>query len=163
TEDAGAAAAALAGNPHFTAAEKKEILDGSYALLLVWAEAVAQPLEAEDRRQQAREALAILDRARQLRTPTQAYHLRRAGYLAWTEEKKEAEKELAQARALAPADAVDFFLLGDEAYQRKDLAQASACFQAALRSQPDHFWAEYFLAVCQLRLEQPDLAEASLT
>jgi tetratricopeptide (TPR) repeat protein len=57
----------------------------------------------------------------------------------------------------------DHFLLGDEQYKREDLEQARRHFDRALDLQPAHFWAKYFLAVCQLRLGHPDVAKASLT
>src|SRR5262249_18245235 len=87
-----------------------------------------------------------------------------------------------------PADAVDYFLLGDECAHRKDLPQAVALtqkalphsettttlkgadlpqavahFQKVLRLQPENFWAHYYLAVCSLQLQPPDQAEMSLT
>ena len=64
--------------------EKAEILAGCYQLLLVLADVAATGLpeqEPADSTQRAREALAILDRAAQLRLATPAYHLRRARYL----------------------------------------------------------------------------------
>jgi tetratricopeptide (TPR) repeat protein len=149
--------------PHLTAREKATVKDGCYELLLIWADAVAQPLGAEAPRSQAEKALAILERAKYLGRTTRAYHLRRARYLEVLGRVREAAAARKRADALRPVDAVDFFLLGDEAYRRKDLDQAIAHFQSALRRQPDHFWAQYLLAVCYLNTRRPARAEVSLT
>jgi serine/threonine protein kinase/tetratricopeptide (TPR) repeat protein len=150
---------------YFTDAEQKEIIEGCYQLLLVWAEAAAAPQPGSDPRAQAAEALALLDRAARFRLPTQAYHRRRARYLAQAGDESGAAAERARAEALAPAGALDQFLMGEDRYQQGRVAEAAGDFQRALQREPDHFWARYFLAVCYLKQPhpQPELARDNLT
>jgi serine/threonine protein kinase/Tfp pilus assembly protein PilF len=145
----------------FTPDEQKDIVRDCYELLLILAEAVAQPLPGEDPRRQAEWAIRLLNRAKELGPLTRAYHVRRARYLAQLGDEAGAGDERVQGEALPPVDAVDYFLLGDEA-SHKDLAQAIAFFQNAVRQRPNHFWAHYLTAVCHFRLRSPDLAANSL-
>jgi serine/threonine protein kinase/Tfp pilus assembly protein PilF len=149
---------------YFTADERADIREGCYRLLLAWAAAEAHPLPGEKPADQARQALALLGRAAELRPPTQAYHLRRAAYLAQLGDLAGGDQERRRAQAVPPASALDHFLLGEDHYQHGDLAEAVRDFSRSLRSQPDHFWAQYYLAACYLNpaLERPDLARASL-
>ena len=62
-----------------------------------------------------------------------------------------------------PASAIDFFVLGAAAFGREDFEQAGASFRQALQQEPDHFWAQFLLALCHLELEQPEQAEIGLT
>ncbi len=153
-------------NPDFSKAEVAEITEGCYGLLLILAEVQAQAgsgLEPGKRRAAVRQALRTLDRAAQVGTASQAYHLRRARYLDLLGEAEPARKESERAQALQPAHAVDFFLLGDEWYKRGRLAEAIAAFDRTLRLQPDHFWAQFFLALRYLESQRPAEARASLT
>ncbi len=147
-------------SPHFSDAERAEVVTGRYALLLILADAVAEPLDGEDRRGQADEARRLLDRAAGLRAPTRAFHQQRARYLAALGDDAAAERR--RAEALEPSEAVDHFLLGQEC-QGRDPARAAAHFDNAVRLQPDHFWARYALATCWLRAEQPKDAALHLT
>jgi tetratricopeptide (TPR) repeat protein len=126
--------------------EKKAIQTGCYELLLVLAESQAQ--------EQPRRALATLDQARQLGLRTKAYHLRRARYLELLGENSAAEEQ-EEASRCPPAGALDHFLVGDDLNRHGKLLAAIGEFEEALRDQPDHFWARYFLAVCYMRLPQP--------
>src|SRR5262249_45126279 len=95
---------------------RREIVSDCYVLLLTLAEATSQPVEAKGEKvpEQAEKALALLDRALKLRgTPTKAYHLRRAAYLARGGRKQEANAEIQKADALQAVDAVDYFLVGE--------------------------------------------------
>jgi tetratricopeptide (TPR) repeat protein len=159
----GTPAAAPWDGPHYSAGERVEVAAGCYELLLLLAEAVAQPQGAEDPRRQAEEALGLLDRAAVVRTPTRAYHLRRAGCLARLGDAAGAERERARAAALEPDGAVDHFLLGDECYRRKQPAAALDHFTTALGFEPNHFWARYLAAVCCLQSQRPAEAELHLT
>jgi tetratricopeptide (TPR) repeat protein len=158
----GGGLAPAAADP-FSAAERANITIDCYELLLILARAVAQPLEDEDPFHQAGEALGLLDQAAQLRSPTRALHLCRAACLSRRNETAAAVRETTRAQGLEPADAVDYFLLGDECAHRKELPQAVAHFKSVLRLQPDNFWAHYYLAVCFLQMRRPDQAETSLT
>jgi tetratricopeptide (TPR) repeat protein len=152
---------------YLSAREKTEVAEGCYELLLVLAEVTAYPEPGQDAASQAGEALALLDRAARLTPPTRAYHLRRARYLAQRHDERGADEERTRAGQTEPAGALDHFLMGDEHCNQghEDLPQAQRDFEAALGCQPDHFWAQYFLAVCCLRLPhpRPDLARGHLT
>ena len=151
---------------HFSKAEEEEIVTGCYELLLTLAEAEssARPGRPRDgRRDQIEQAIRILDRAETLGGATRAYHLRRALYLDRLGDGPGARRQRERADALQPTTASDFFLLGFEESRSNDLKPAIAHFEEALRRQPDHFWAQYGLATCSLRLQQWAAAKASLT
>jgi tetratricopeptide (TPR) repeat protein len=62
--------------------------------------------------------------------------------------------------------AMDYYLLGDEHYRqgtRSEIEAAAADFEEALRQDPAHFWARYFVSVCYLRLQRSSEARAGLT
>ncbi|MBI3466530.1 MAG: protein kinase, partial [Planctomycetes bacterium] len=137
---------ALALDPCFSDREKDEITSGCYELLVILAEAVVQQDPP-----QVDQALGLLGQAIKLGPPTratQAYHLRRARYLEKLGDHAGAEKENERAATLQPASALDHFLLGDDLRRQGNLPAAIREFENALRVQPDHFWARYFLAVC---------------
>jgi tetratricopeptide (TPR) repeat protein len=137
-----------AAGPDFDATvgppEKEEITARCYELLLVLAEARAQQGPGH-----AAEALRALDRAAQLARPTRAYYLRRARYLDLVGDAGGAWRARAHA-LLAPAGALDAFLMGEDQRGQGNLAAAAGHYQDALRSDPGHFWARYFLAICYL-------------
>jgi eukaryotic-like serine/threonine-protein kinase len=160
---AGAPGGAALQGPQFGEEERAALRTAAYELLLILAGAEAQPLAPEDAREQADKALQVLDRAAEVQAPTRAYRRQRAACLAARGDRAGAAEENARAEALPSENAVDYFFLGVEAYQRRDLAGAILAFQTTFRLQPKHFWAEYFLAVCYLRSQQPDLAEVCLT
>jgi tetratricopeptide (TPR) repeat protein len=159
-------------DPAFDRGERDAIALGSYELLLVLADALAHPLThqaPEDHRARVAEALRLLDRAAALRPPTRAYHLRRARCLAILGDEAAARQERAWAATLQPAGALDAFLAGVDLFMggegsagRKGLEEAIRNFDQAYRLQPDHFWAQYYLAVCALTTGHPDLAKAYL-
>jgi tRNA A-37 threonylcarbamoyl transferase component Bud32 len=95
--------------------EQGEIQQGCLKLLLVLADTVAQPLPnqtAEERRRQGKEGLEILDSVARMGLQTQAYHLRRARYLAQAGQDAAAKAERDLGAARPPASALDFYLLG---------------------------------------------------
>lgn len=149
--------------PYLKDWQKREVIDGCYELLLVWAEAVAQPLSGEDPDTQARAALQILVRADQLPHPlTRTLHLRRANYYNQLRNQIGRDRELRQVAALQgkPAGAADHFLLGLEQYKRQHLTEAIHQFDSALQIQANHFWAQYFLAISYLSVQPARLIEA---
>jgi serine/threonine protein kinase/Tfp pilus assembly protein PilF len=153
-------------NPQYSKAELAEITEGCYGLLLILAEVQAQAgsgPEPGKKKAAVQQSLRTLDRAAQVGTASQAYHLRRARYLDLLGEAERAQKESERAQALQPVHAVDFFLLGDEWYKRGRLTEAIEAFDRTLRLQPDHFWAQFFLALRYLESQRPAEAKASLT
>jgi eukaryotic-like serine/threonine-protein kinase len=146
--------------------EQAEVVAGCYELLLVLADAVAQPLpgQAEEQiEEQAREALAILKRAAGFGPATRAFHLRRAQYLTQSGERQLAREERERAKRLQPADVMDYFLVGNEEYRQGRLTEAIKHLEKALQLQPEHFWAQYYLGLCRLKTGRPDLATMAFT
>jgi serine/threonine protein kinase/Tfp pilus assembly protein PilF len=151
---------------YLTAEEKGQITDRSYELFLLLAEAVARTPSAQgltQDRARAREALSILDQAKSLGPSTHAFHLRRMKYLDIVGDQDGEEVERRLAKAVPPTTASDFFLIGDQNYRADNVPTALDHFQRALRVDPKHFWAQYFAAACQLKLERPREAIAHLT
>jgi tetratricopeptide (TPR) repeat protein len=143
----------------FTPQKRQEVVAGCYELLLLLAELEAQ----QDHPERGTQALRILERAAQLGLVTRAYHLARARYLKLQARGAEALAAEAAAARLAPASALDFFLLGVAAHRQGDLRQAEQDFREALDRPGDHFWPGYFLALCYLRHQQTGPALAALT
>ena len=151
--------------PHFGAAEIEQLRIDCYELLLTLAEAVAQPGTAsEEPRAKARQALALLQQADQLLgRPTRTNQLQKARCLTQLGDAAGAvaEGRRADDAGLQPTTASDFFLLGtlllggERGNQPGDVLQAVRYFRSAVRDQPKHFWAHYFLAVAQLRAQPP--------
>jgi serine/threonine-protein kinase len=150
-------------NLRFPAPRESEMAADCYTLLLVLASIRAQqPVPNDGGEERYREALRILDRARQLGFQTRAYHLRRAHFLEQLGEVEEAGKDSDRAASLPPEGALDHFLAGEEQYRRGDWAQAMYSFNHALSLQPSHFWAQFFLAVCHLKMQHWEAAKAGL-
>jgi hypothetical protein len=139
---------ALDGTP-FSPAERAEITDRCYELLLLQAEARA----LLDRSRGAEAALVLLDQAARFGVDTRAYHQRRARYLDQAGRSADAQAERQRAEAGKPARSLDFFLLGQEAFVQARLADACSSLEAALRLEPRSFWAQCLLAMCHLRLQ----------
>jgi tetratricopeptide (TPR) repeat protein len=148
------------------AEEKARVVAGCYELLLVLAEARAQSLPGQgfdEQRDRASAAVRSLDRAARLGLVTRAWHLRRAHYLARAGDAPAAQRERERAAAVQPGSALDFFFVGDEHYRQGRWKEAAENFESALQLEPDHFWAQYYLALCRLKARRPDLAAAVLT
>ncbi|MBN9522629.1 protein kinase [bacterium] len=162
----GTTTAPTVDSPFYTAAEKAEVTEGCYELLVVLADAVAQPRpgqSADDVRRQAVEAVVVLDRAAGLGRATQAFHRRRAQYLAQADQTDTATRERGLAAATLPTTPLDHFLLGQERYRAGEFTAAVGAFEGALQLQPDHFWARYFLGLTWLKARRPDQAVTCLT
>jgi tetratricopeptide (TPR) repeat protein len=67
-----------------------------------------------------------------------------------------------EAERTDPASALDWFLLGYADLQRGDIDGAHRAFDTALTLQPNHFWAQFYLAECHLRRREWDAAQAYL-
>lgn len=149
---------------HFDKDEQASIISKCYELTVILAEAVAQPLNNEDKSQQAREALKVLDGILRFRQPSAAYHLRRAEYLQTLGDQKgaDAERRMSDRVSDPSRSSVDEFLAGERAYLNHDYNHAINAFRRILINQPEHFWAQYLLAVCQLKTHRAAEAQASL-
>jgi tetratricopeptide (TPR) repeat protein len=146
--------------------ERSGIAEGCYEMLLVLADAEAEPLPGEDPRHQADRGLRLLDAAAKLRpASTRAYHLRRAACLVRIDDKAGAKHERELAAALEPASPFDHFHSGLERYDRGDGPAAMREFNAVMQMQPNHFWARCLLSICQLNAipSRPGEARAGLT
>jgi serine/threonine protein kinase/Tfp pilus assembly protein PilF len=177
TQDAARQALALVGvaldrpgeavlGPHLRAAEKDEITDGCYELLIVLAGAVAAPRPGQqtaDLQEQVGEALRILERTVQIRGPTRAYHLIREHLLSQRGDQAGALAERSKAQALGPASASDYYLSGVQQDRNGNRSEAVRWARAALRLRPNHFEAQCFLAMCALDAGRAGEAHLGLT
>jgi serine/threonine protein kinase/tetratricopeptide (TPR) repeat protein len=145
---------------YLTAAQQREVREGCYELLLELATALG---EVPDR-QHADAALRVLDRATSLGIKTGIAGHRRAEYLARLGEEEAALRERGSAPLVQPTRACEYFLSGNDLYKEGRLPEAIQHLEKALSLQPDHFGAQYTLAVCYLRLRSPNpvLAKAHL-
>jgi tetratricopeptide (TPR) repeat protein len=145
------------------AARRTEIVLDCYGLLLLLARIHSQ--EALTERQgseEYQESLRTLDHARKLGIESRAYYVQRAQILEQLGAPEEARQNNAQAAALAPESALDYFLLGETQYRSGKWSQAMQLFELALSKQPSQFWAQFFLAICQLKLQKWEAARAGL-
>jgi tetratricopeptide (TPR) repeat protein len=148
----------------------RQVAAGCYEVLLTWAETEGEPLPGAAGGAVvagAKRALRLLALAREvaeaagLRTP-QTFHRRRARYMELAGDAGRA----AAARAAAdgvPAQPLDRFLAALEDYRQGRLAQARASCEEVLRQQPEHFWALYLQAVCDLQGRRWQQARSGLT
>lgn len=143
---------------YLTPKQVQELTTTCYELLLVWAEAVAQPLPGRPAAAQlAEEALELLNRAERLNLQlTATYHLRRASYLDVLPGKADAARKARdRAAAAPPLEALDFFLNGVTLQKEEKLKEAADFFVKALNADEGHFWARYYLAVVNLQMQMP--------
>ncbi len=159
-------------------ADRARVRAGCYELLLVLSDAIA-PEGAG--RGQLDEAERLLRRAAAMGIETSAQHERLADVLGRLERRDEADRERRLAGELlarlerageAPgadepdarrARALDHFLRGSAPKRLEQLEQALLDLERAVQLDPDHFWARFFLAQCQLRSGQFAQAEVNLT
>jgi tetratricopeptide (TPR) repeat protein len=149
-------------DPLLDAEKVKQARDGCYELLLILAEAKAEPPagEAAD----VKGALEILQLADRFGPPTKAILLRRARYLRKAgADGPVVQKAEQQAEGFTPTVAMDYYLLGDDHYKHDRIDKAIKSFDAATLKQPDFFWARYALAVCYLHQEQYAVAKGILS
>ena len=135
-----------------TPAERDDVREGCYELLLVLAET-----EGPDR------GLRVLDTAGKLRPASRAYHMRRADCHARRGDASAAEQERRAAAALPLASPLDHFLVAKDLYRRGSWAEALAHFDTTLTRQPGHFWSNCLSAICCLQLQRPVPAWSRLT
>ncbi len=161
--DLDAAPPVLKGARH-EALELQTIRTTGYQLVLILAEATARAFGDEDPTRQAFEALRILETATKLQAPSPAFYLRRAALLKTLGDAEAAdiERQKSEAASRSAWSAVDDFLVGQQAYRENDLRRAASSFHQVLSRQPDHFWAQYLLAVCDLKAHRAAAAQAGL-
>jgi serine/threonine protein kinase/Tfp pilus assembly protein PilF len=153
-------------DPDWTEAEREQVRSGCYQLLLVLADAVSKPESTEPPRsphESAAAALAILQRAAQIGTPTHVYHLRRFRYLTQVGQVEEARQAWAQAQRLPAAALIDHLCIGADLLRDGKVSQAMAAFDKASREQSSDFWSRFFLGHCQLHLNQAANARETFT
>jgi tetratricopeptide (TPR) repeat protein len=96
----------------------------------------------------ARRSLAYLGKAESVHPATQAFYVLRArGHKALGDEAA-AQADQQRANETAPTIALDQQLQGLAAYDAKQLAEAVAAFEAALRLDPTHYWSLMSLGTC---------------
>jgi tetratricopeptide (TPR) repeat protein len=139
-------------------------------VLLVWAEAecpTGPGRSASERNAGTRRALELLDGVAALGRafslpPIQAFHTRRARYLALAGDEAGAQEEQERARQVPARTALDHFLVGLDAYGQGQLPRALESCAQALARQSTHFWAHYLQALCRIRLGRWAEAKSSL-
>ncbi len=125
------------------------------ALLLAEATARSRPGGAE-------EALRVLDRVSWY-PDTRVGRLRRARYWEMKGDADRAAQERKEAARLEPQTALEWFLSGhDKLLVSGDLAAAAPDLDAALRLEPNLFWARFLRALAWLHVGRPDDARAAL-
>lgn len=152
---------------HFTEAEKRQIATQCEELLLVLADAV---LRAAETPAAVAESERAIDRCVAFKgSESRATHLERAACRRLAGDAAGADQEQRLADGVAGEEtAAEHFLVGRLLLQREAVASprfahAKAEFEQALLADPDHFWAQYCLAMHALRSGRPDLAEVHLT
>jgi tetratricopeptide (TPR) repeat protein len=128
-------------------------------------------------REAARRNLEWLDRAAAVLPPTRTLYARRAVYHTALGEMAAADEDERQVEATPPTSAVDRFwqgvaerLLGEadrakvnEKPAVEHYRRAAAAYVEVLRLRPDHFWAYFEWATCQVRLNAQQEALVALT
>ncbi len=141
-----------------TLRERDEVTNKFYELLLILADAVSESRGVAPALR-AEQALRVIDRAPTVRSAaTRAFHLRRSTYLAASGDHEGAARELKEADRLAPADALDLFLIGRDLAMKGDYKTAITNFEAVTQKEPDHFWAQCLLAICHFQVKEPSKA-----
>lgn len=108
-------------------------------------------------------ALGLLERSASIGGKTHSYFAARAACLEIQGDHPAARADRERSTAIPPADSIDHFLIAKEHYHKGRTADALEYFDRVLRINPAHFWAHYFVSVCQLKLDRPEQAVASLT
>ena len=108
-------------------------------------------------------AIASVEKTLDFKSTSKAFHGKMANYLKRQGKLSEAESERAKESKTQPADALDSYLLGEDAYNRKEYEDAIEHLSKSIRLEPNRFWTQYLLAICQLKNRQLNECIASLT
>lgn len=136
----------------YTGIEQQRITEQCSTLLVVLSKAGLMTSDGNLDEARLKKAEDYLDWARKLGHVSKSYHLRRAKVLEAMNKNAEAEQERKLAQQAEATTAVDYFLIGNFQYEEHQYAQALQSFDHALYLQPDHFWSQYFQAVCYLKM-----------
>ncbi len=140
---------------HLTEAERTALADDVHEVLLVLAEVEGTALLGEPqttRNEKARRALQLVDRAMELGPPAGADLRQHGHWLAALGDEKGALADNQRADGIPPKTAIDHFLIGIERFKRSQFEKAIPAFDAALRLDAEHFWAQVLLAASHLNL-----------
>lgn len=155
---------------HFSDPERREIATGCEELLLVLADAILRGAgDPAAAREAVAEAEQAIDRCVSLKgAESRATHLERAACRRISGDAAGAERERNLANVDAAGEsAAEHFLVGRLLQQgggeSNGFKRAKREFEQALLADPDHFWAQYCLAMHALQSGRPDLAEVHLT
>ncbi len=152
-------------DPRLDPREQAEVAAGCHEVLLLLAETLARPVTARATGpdESLRRALRVLDRSAALFPRRQADERLRAVILEQLGDGSGKAEALRAAESITPATAADFFLSGQERLRHESPERALLDFDRALRLRPDDFQAQYFSAVCYLKLKRPAEARACLS
>jgi len=161
----------MPGFEHYAPAERDRIRDRCYELLLVMADATVRAAGPRPPPSVRDEALAAIAAAVGLiGHETKATHAERAECLGRCGDAVGADRErMSAAASPSAATAADSFLVGklllpsDAVISDDDLKRAKLAFEETLLLEPDHFWAQYSLAMLGLRHGRPETADVHLT
>jgi tetratricopeptide (TPR) repeat protein len=141
-------------DPAFAPSRASEVTADCYSLLLILARAQGD---------RTKEALALLNCASRLGLETRALHEERSRVLHQMGRLEEARNEEDLARSIRPEIGVDQLLVGEEHYRRGEWALAQDAFHRVLAAHPGHFWAQFLLAVSQLKTQEWAAARAGFS
>jgi tetratricopeptide (TPR) repeat protein len=140
---------------HYTEEQQRQIRETCCEMLLGLArlevEARSGQTDAQ-KRQQARRALVILDRAARLGVPTVVEHRCRVLCLERLGQRRVARQQRQHVRGFQKRTGFDHYLSGLDLYAERRYREAITQFDRAIRLQVSHFEAHYALAVCYLML-----------
>ena len=145
--------------------DQAEIVEGCYELLLVLADAVAEPLARRGPGPPGRAWLCPSSTRPPVSAPSPRRPTTASGPTAspaWaTRPARRASGP--QADRLRPTTVLDHFLAGREAYRRQDWKTALQELDTVVRIRPGHFWALALGAVASLQTNQPGMAKLGLS
>jgi tetratricopeptide (TPR) repeat protein len=147
--------------PFESPAQRRQVAEWCFEVLLIWAEAQAAAGQHAD----ALNTLARAEALRRDRGLPEARILLERRALSLTALGKDAPAKQAfdRAKKVQPKLALDHFLLALENWRRGEFEQARDGCEQALTAQPDSFWPQYLTALCYLQQRRWADANAWLT